>query len=313
MSRNITKKLVLAIVGIQFLLCSCSRAPVTGRRQLKLVPDSTLNSMGLQAYQEFLSGHRLSQNAQQTQMVKRVGTRIADAVERFSREEKPSKRSKRRDDAKWEFNLIESKEVNAFAMPGGKVAVYTGIMPVVKDDAGLAVVLGHEIAHVIAGHGNERMSQALLAQLGETALSEALAKNPAETRDLFLKVYGVGTQVGVLLPYSRLHETEADHLGLIFMAMAGYDPQAAVAFWQRMADAGKNKPRPPAFLATHPPSQQRIEDIRQFLPEAMRYYRQHGVEARSPEERNPSARPAEDVGVAKRRPNHAKESTTTYD
>jgi predicted Zn-dependent protease len=173
---------------------------------------------------------------------------------------------------RWEFNLIDDESINAFAMPGGKVVVFSGILPVAQNDIGLAVVMGHEIAHAVARHGNERMSQALVAQLGGTALDIALANQPQATRQLFMQAYGMGSQVGVLLPYSRLQESEADQLGLVFMAMAGYDPRSAVAFWQRM-DAQAKGDAPPEFLSTHPAYQTRIRDIRDHLPEALKYYR----------------------------------------
>jgi predicted Zn-dependent protease len=172
----------------------------------------------------------------------------------------------------WEFNLVEDEAVNAWCMPGGKVVVFTGILPVTRDATGLAVVMGHEIAHAVANHGNERMSQGLMVQMGGTALSKALEDKPEETRNLFLTSFGLGTQVGVLLPYSRLHENESDHLGLIFMAMAGYDPRSAVDFWERMATQ-KSGGAPPEFLSTHPSDKTRIENIKSLLPEALRYYK----------------------------------------
>jgi predicted Zn-dependent protease len=172
----------------------------------------------------------------------------------------------------WEFNLIEDDEtVNAWCLPGGKVAVYTGILPYTRDENGLAVVLGHEVAHALAGHGNERMSQALLVNMGGIALSVALSQRPGETQQLFMAAYGLGASVGVLLPYSRLHENEADRIGLILMARAGYDPRVAVEFWQRMDEEGSA--RPPELLSTHPAPQSRIESLRAFVPEAMEHYR----------------------------------------
>jgi predicted Zn-dependent protease len=160
--------------------------------------------------------------------------------------------------------------VNAWCMPGGKVVVYTGILPVTKNENGLAVVMGHEIAHAIAEHGNERMSQELLRQAGGVALTVALKDNPEETRNLWLAAYGLGSEVGVMLPFSRLHESEADHLGLIFMAMAGYDPREAPDFWTRMAEAGGQKP--PEFLSTHPSDETRISSLNNWMPEALKYY-----------------------------------------
>lgn len=266
--RSLREKLtVLAIAA--FVLVGCSTVPITGRRQLDLVPDSTMLATSFQEYDKFLKEHKLSTNQGETQMVKRVGTRIEKAVEQYFKEKGLSGQL---DGYAWEFNLVEDKEANAWCMPGGKVVVYTGILPITKNEAGLATVMGHEIAHAVARHGNERMSQALLTQMGGMALAVALDQNPSETSQLWLAVYGVGTQVGILLPYSRLQESEADHLGLIFMAMAGYDPHQAVDFWQRMAKM-KDGQAPPEFLSTHPSDQARIKKIEEFLPEAMKYYR----------------------------------------
>jgi predicted Zn-dependent protease len=203
-------------------------------------------------------------------MVKRVGERIAAAVEEYFKEKGMVQKMK---NYRWEFNLVESPEVNAWCMPGGKVVVYSGLLPVARNEAGLAVVMGHEIAHAIAHHGNERMSQQLMAQLGGMALSEALKTKPQETQQLWMTAYGVGAQYGVLLPYSRLQESEADHLGLIFMAMAGYDPHEALSFWERMATASGGE-KPPELMSTHPSDQTRIENIKKLLPEIMKkYYR----------------------------------------
>jgi predicted Zn-dependent protease len=227
-------------------------------------------SMSLQEYDQFLKEHKLSTNQEQTQMVKRVGLRIQNAVERYFASNGLSSQLA---NYKWEFNLVEDKQLNAWCMPGGKVVVYTGILPVTKNETGLAVVMGHEIAHAIAEHGNERMSQGLMAQMGGVALSTALSTQPAATQQLWMAVYGVGSQYGAILPYGRLQENEADHLGLIFMAMAGYSPNEAVAFWQRMA-AQKGGATTPEFLSTHPADASRIQNIQRLIPEAMKYYRQ---------------------------------------
>jgi predicted Zn-dependent protease len=257
------------IVAVLFLLLvSCSTVPITGRTQLDIVPNSTMLAMSLQEYDTFLKSHKLSSNPEQTQMVKRVGVRIQRAVEQYFAQ---NQLSHELDGYGWEFNLVESDEVNAWCMSGGKVVVYTGILPITQDEAGLATVMGHEIAHAVAKHGNERMSQALMAQMGGAALSVALAQKPQETRELWMTAFGLGAEVGVLLPYSRLQEEEADHLGLIFMAMAGYDPSAALAFWQRMS-AKKDAKAPPEFLSTHPSDETRIRKIKALLPEATRYY-----------------------------------------
>jgi predicted Zn-dependent protease len=263
-------KLALAVVcGLSILHGGCSEVEITGRQQFNIVPDSMINSMSFQSYGEFLAQHKLSANAGQTQMVKQVGSKIKAAVERYCLENYCSEKLQ---GYQWEFNLVEDPNVNAWCMPGGKVVVYTGILPTTQNEAGLAVVMGHEIAHAFAKHGAERMSQGLLVDFGGMALSKAVETKPAQTKDLFMLSYGLGTQVGVLLPYSRLHENEADRLGLIFMAMAGYNPNEAVAFWQRMA-AEKKAAQPPEFLSTHPAGQTRIQNLKDLIPEAMQYYR----------------------------------------
>ena len=260
---------VSLLLAAVFFLASCGTVPVTGRKQLNLIPSSTMLSMSYQQYGDFLESNRLSNNQQQARMVKTVGRNIQSAVERYFSEKGMSSEL---EGYKWEFNLVESKDVNAWCMPGGKVVIYTGILPVTQDETGLAVVMGHEVAHAIAEHGNERMSQALLTQLGGMALSEAIKEKPEQTRQLWMAAFGLGSQVGVLLPFSRLHESEADRLGLIFMAMAGYNPREAVAFWSRMRSMSEGG-APPEFLSTHPSHDTRIENLQEAMPEALRYYR----------------------------------------
>ncbi|BCS52317.1 M48 family metallopeptidase [Geobacter sp. SVR] len=257
------------ISGLLLALTGCSTVPVTGRYQLNLIPASSMTSMSLQQYDQFLKEHKISTNQEQTQLVKRVGERIKGAVEQYLT---GIGRADLLANYKWEFNLVEDKQVNAWCMPGGKVAVYTGILPITKDEQGLAVVLGHEISHAVAEHGNERMSQGLMAQLGGVALSTALATKPAQTQQLWMAAYGAGAQYGAILPFSRLQENEADQLGLIFMTMAGYDPNQAVTFWERMA-AQKNGQGGPEFLSTHPADATRIERIKQQIPEVIAKYR----------------------------------------
>lgn len=262
------QRLVLTLVMASVMVWACSRVPITGRKQLSLVPESEMQSMSYQQYDQFLKENKLSKDSQATAMVKRAGSRIQHAVEAYMRD---NKMTDQLDGYAWEFNLIDSKDVNAWCMPGGKVVVYTGILPVCKDENGLAVVMGHEIAHAVARHGSERMSQGLLAQGLGTALAVAVANEPETTQQLWMTAFGVGAQVGVLLPFSRQQESEADHLGLIFMAMAGYDPKASVDFWQRMAEAGGGKP--PEFLSTHPSDETRIANLKKLIPEAMKYYK----------------------------------------
>jgi predicted Zn-dependent protease len=260
--------LMLMVLAIVFVIPACSTVPVTGRSGLHLVSNSQLASMAVDQYQQTLKESKLSTDQAKTAMVREVGISIANAAEDFL------KRSGRTDLAgtfNWEFNLIEDdKTVNAWVLPGGKAAVYTGILKYTQTETGLAVVLGHEVGHAIAGHGNERMSQGLLTQLGGAALAVALSQQPAQTQALFMGAYGLGTSVGVLLPYSRLHESEADRIGLVLMAMAGYDPREAVPFWQRMNQEGGE--RPAEFLSTHPAPDTRIKDIQKHLPEALAYY-----------------------------------------
>jgi predicted Zn-dependent protease len=226
-------------------------------------------SMSSQQYDKFLQEHRVVKNTEEARIVNRVGMNIKNAVEKYFAQKGESDELS---GYEWEFNLVNSSEVNAWCMPGGKVVIYTGILPITKDEAGLAVVMGHEIAHAVADHGNERMSQGLIAQFGHAALSKALEEKPEKTRELWLTAFGIGAQVGVLLPYSRLHENEADKMGLIFMAMAGYNPNEAVEFWQRMASK-KGGGSVPEFLSTHPSDQTRISNLRKLVPEAMKYYR----------------------------------------
>jgi len=267
-SKGVTKLSVLAI-ALALTVIACSSVPITGRSQLNLISSSEMQTMSYSEYGKFLQESKLSTNKQQTEMVKRVGVRIQKAVEQFMAEQKLSHRL---NGYQWEFNLVEDDQVNAWCMPGGKVVVYTGLLPVTQNETGLAVVMGHEIAHAIAEHGNERMSQGLLAQMGGVALDAALAQKPEETRTLWMTAFGVGVQVGALLPYSRLHESEADHLGPIFMAMAGFDPNESVAFWERMA-ANKGGQASLEFLSTHPSDATRISKLKEQLPEAMKYYK----------------------------------------
>jgi predicted Zn-dependent protease len=253
------------------LLAACASVPITGRRQLSLVPESAVNSMAAQQYSDFIASNKLSNNLESTAMVRRVGRKIQAGVEQFFAERGQSNRLR---DYKWEFNLVEDSLVNAWCMPGGKVVVYTGILPLTKDEDGLAVVMGHEIAHAVAQHGEERMSQGLVTQFGGVALQAALKDKPEKTQALFMTAYGLGATVGVLLPYSRLHEAEADRIGLIFMAMAGYDPHKALEFWRRMAQHKQGGGAPPEFLSTHPSDETRIKNIENLIPEALKYYKE---------------------------------------
>lgn len=258
-------------LGMIFILglIACSSVALSGRKQLNLVSDDELLTVSSRQYREFLRQNQLSTSREQTQLVKRVGNRIRGAVENYFREQ--GKMSEL-NGYSWEFNLVENKEANAWCMPGGKVVFYTGILPICKDENGVAVVMGHEVAHAIANHGGERLSQSLLVQMGGQALASALQTQPLQTQRLWMTAFGVGAQFGALLPFGRTQEREADHLGLIFMAIAGYNPDEAVEFWQRMT-AQQNRLAPPAFMSTHPSDASRINNIEARLPEAMKYYR----------------------------------------
>ncbi len=271
MKNNRNKLLLLKSIAVLFvisLLIACSTVPITGRRQLSLIPESELLSMSFTQYDAFLKEHKLSTNKEETEIVKRAGKKISNAVENYFREKGWSSQLA---NFKWEFNLVDDPAVNAWCMPGGKVVFYSGIMPICKDETGVAVVMGHEIAHAVAKHGSERMSQQLGVQAGAVALSVLLSEKPQETQNLFMTAYGVTTTVGMVLPYSRSHEYEADRLGLIFMAMAGYDPSAGVEFWTRMSSLGGQKP--PEFLSTHPSDDARIKNLQKVLTEALTYYK----------------------------------------
>lgn len=223
--------------------------------------------MALTQYKDFLTKNPVLPATNQNQeMVRRVGNKIAAAITKYYNEHGAGDELK---GYSWEFNLVESKEVNAWCMPGGKVVVYTGLLAVTQNENALAIVMGHEITHAVAGHGRERMSQEMLAQGIQVAGNVALGSNP-QTVSIFNQVYGPGAQIGVLLPFSRKQESEADHYGLIFAAMAGYNPQEAISFWTRMASMGGEKP--PVLLSDHPADAQRIEDLKKAMPEAMKYY-----------------------------------------
>ncbi len=263
---------LFSLVGIITLfLWACSKVPITGRKQLNLLPESMLVALSFDEYNKIQKQYPPEVGTPRAKMVERVGWKMAKATEQFLKENGLENRIK---DFQWEFKLLKADDVvNAFCLPGGKIAFFTGIMPIAKTEAGVAVIMGHEIAHAIARHGNERFSQALIAQMGGVALDVALKEKPEETRQLFLAAYGVGVQVGVLLPYSRKQELEADRIGLILMAIAGYNPEEAIKFWERMAKMSGGA-SVPEFLSTHPSHNRRIDQLKKLLPEAMKYYKQ---------------------------------------
>ncbi|MBA2849545.1 M48 family metallopeptidase [Thermosulfuriphilus ammonigenes] len=243
-----------------FFFAACATAPVTGRQQLILIDSQTEQALGLEAYENILKEAKISQDPQINALIQRVGWRIAEATGR--------------DDFAWEFKVIEApKTINAFCLPGGKVFVYTGLLSVTENEAGLATVIGHEVAHAIARHGAERLSLVLLADMGEKALSSFLNLKDPLTRRLFYTAYGIGTNLGLILPYSRKQELEADEIGLFLMARAGYDPREALRFWEKMLELDKRRPQPPPFLATHPPDEVRLRHLGELLPRALQLYR----------------------------------------
>lgn len=259
------------LLGILFFFVhACSTVPVTGRRQLRLIPSSQVLSMSYNSYSQFLNQNNVVTGTKEATSVNEVGNRIQRAVERYLRERGLSSRLDKFD---WDFNLVQDNQVNAWCMPGGKVVFYSGILPICQNETGIAVVMGHEVAHAIAEHGNERMSQQLVAQGIMTAGQAAMAmkEEPKMTDQLILQAAGVGAQVG-LLAFSRNQESEADEMGLIFMAMAGYDPRKAPAFWERMSAASSGQ-APPEFLSTHPSHGRRIADLNANMGKALEYYR----------------------------------------
>ncbi|QEC68450.1 M48 family metallopeptidase [Panacibacter ginsenosidivorans] len=261
---------IVGLLALPFIInSSCTHNAITGRNQLTLVSEEQVETTAVTEYKSFLSKSKVvsSTGSKDAEMVNRVGTRIANAINEYY---KTKGLTNELANYKWEFNLVDSKEVNAWCMPGGKVVVYTGILPVTQNEAALAVVLGHEITHAVAGHGRERMSQSMLAQGIQIAGNVALGRDP-KTLNIFNNVYGPAAQVGVLLPNSRNQEYEADHYGLIFAAMAGYNPQEAIPFWQRMAKMGGEKP--PVFLSSHPADEDRIKKLQELMPEALTYYK----------------------------------------
>ncbi len=258
------------IIAASFLLVfnACQKNAVTGKRSLSLIPESEMIAMSTTQYAQFLSEHPpLPESDSRVQLVKRCGTKIQKAVEQFYTDKRATNDLAGFD---WKFNVVDENTVNAWCMPGGKVVVYTGLLPVTLDEQSLAVVMGHEIAHAIARHGNQRMSEGLMVQFGGAVLSVAMSQKPAVTQKIFNQAYGVTTGLGTL-KYSRSHESEADKMGLIFAAMAGYNPEVAIAFWERMSAGGGQKP--PELLSTHPSDETRIRDLKAFMPEAKKYYK----------------------------------------
>lgn len=254
MSSNRLRGAALA-AAFAALAVACSTVPITGRKQINFVPAAQELSLGAEAYAEVLKENKVTTNARYTEIVRRVANRITPVTDE--------------PDLPWEVNVIESNEMNAFCLPGGKIAFYTGILPVCATEAGVAVVMGHEIAHAIARHGMERMSQGVIAQIGAEAIGIA-TKGSAYQKEI-MAAYGLGANYGVMLPFSRTHESEADHIGIIYMAKAGYDPAEAVRFWQRFGGE-KAGSAPPEWLSTHPSDETRVSQLQALLPEAEAIY-----------------------------------------
>ncbi len=261
-----------ALALVALLSVGCATVPMTGRSQLALVPEADMVTAASQNYDEFLGTVTVSNDPAANSLVGRIGERVAASAEKFLTDLDMASELRYYD---WRFTVVDDDEtINAFCMPGGKIVVYTGIIPVAQNENQLAVVIGHEVAHALARHSSERMSQILLAELGGMALSRAIQEKPRETQGWMMLAYGMGAQLGVMLPYSRTHEKEADRIGLVLMAQAGYDPRAAVPFWTRMGEMGG--PRPPEFLSTHPEPSTRIDEINRYMPEALGYYEASG-------------------------------------
>jgi predicted Zn-dependent protease len=258
-SSTVCLVVLAAIAWLTVAMVGCRTTPVTQRKQLLLTSETKENELGLAAYQQVLEDEPLTENQDYVQLVRRVGNRIAQAANR--------------PDFDWEFNVIESETQNAFCLPGGKVAVYTGMLPVCESEAGLAVVMAHEVAHAIARHGGERMTHSTVQNLGKNAVGYLMRDQQEDKQKIVLTAYGAASQYGAILPYSRKHEMEADAIGIRLMAKAGYDPSEAPLFWDRFASI-KGSGAPMEFLSTHPSDARRSAALRELLPEAMRVYEQ---------------------------------------
>lgn len=264
------KNIFLLFINLSLIITACTTNAITGRSQLSLVSEASLQQEAVTQYSSFLSQNKVvsSNTSKDAEMVKRVGTRIANAITKYYKEKGLSSELA---GYNWEFNLVDNKEVNAWCMPGGKVVVYTGLLPVTQNEAALAIVLGHEITHAVAHHGQERISQALVAQ-GVGLVGDVFTSGNSNANNIFKSIYAPSAQVGVLLPNSRKQEYEADHYGLIFAAMAGYNPREAIPFWQRMAAMNTGGAAAPEILSSHPLDSKRIDKIKSYMPEALKYY-----------------------------------------
>jgi predicted Zn-dependent protease len=266
------KKVTICLFAIA-LVVSCAKNPFTGKNTLALVPNSEILPSAFQQYGQFLSENKVISGTTEARKVENVGTKIKVAAERWLN---ANGQAGYLADYQWEYKLVESKEVNAWCMPGGKIVVYSGILPITKDDAGLATVLGHEVSHALANHGQQRMSAGLLQQLGAAGTAAALGGKSEQTQQIAMTAYGAVTQYGGMLPFSRNHESEADKIGLTLMAIAGYNPDQAVVFWERMS-ANSGGQAPPEFMSTHPSDATRIAQLKELIPQAKAEAAKFGV------------------------------------
>lgn len=269
------KTIISALFAFILLASSCGVVPITGRRQLSLVPDQEVLALSAQQYNSFIRSAPLANNTAQGARVARVSKNIAAATQVYL---KSNGYESMINQLAWEFNLVNSPQVNAFCMPGGKIVVYTGILSVCSSDDQLAAVIAHEVSHAIAKHSSERLSNEMVRQLGGNLLTQTVGGNSTVMKQVIGQVYGIGSQVLVSLPYNRKQEYEADKMGMVFMAMAGYNPEAAIQLWQRMAQQGQNKLE---FLSTHPSDTNRVKALQEYLPEALKYYKNNGNTKRS--------------------------------
>lgn len=281
-SRTLTRSLAL---GLTLLVAACAHAPYTGRRQLLFSSEGRETRMGYQAFEQIKRQYKLSRDPDTNALVTKVGRRIADAAHR--------------PDYRWEFVVFEGKEANAFCLPGGKVGIFTGILKYTKDEAGMATVISHEVAHALARHAGERLSQSMLAQAGGIGLGAALGGVGSLAGTAIMQGYSLGAQLGILLPYSRTQESEADRIGLILMAKAGYDPAQALEFWKRMMTHEKGA-KLPQFMSTHPNDASRRRELQEFLPEARKYYVPAQEAQSPPPPGKPAATPPSPAPVAGR-------------
>lgn len=262
-------KILFFLIVIITVFSYCHKNAITGKRSLNLIPESEIMTMSYSEYDKFLSEHKpLPDFNQDVILVRKVGEKIQRAVEKYYAD---NGLSSQLSGFKWEFNVVDDQTVNAWCMPGGKVVFYTGILPITQDETGLAVVMGHEVAHAVARHGSQRMSNAMMIQFGGQMLSVALQQKPQLTQAIFQQSFGLSSTLG-MLKFSRNHETEADKMGVVFMAMAGYDPEKSIDFWGRMAKLSGGQ-KPPEFLSTHPSDETRINTLKSFMPEAKKYYK----------------------------------------